>query len=282
MVSYFENKISPLKPFASIPCGGYFLYIAIKITLPMARLYFILLLFVCLITIVFPLPAQPPIQVGKEFKEELLSRQTELLEDASKSLTIQNVLTQQSLFKPNAKPFINPGFTNSYYWVRFQLTNPDSVRKDLILEVENPHINKLQLFTVSGKQVSAGILTGDHFPFAQRPVKHPHFLFPISVPPSQTLTFYLWTDKHGEQLQIPLRLWEKDHFSTKGYILFLFIGLLLGITSLYCLISFFTYYFLSSKNHLLLLDIHHCRMAFFGCSYRTWVSTVLERIYLVD
>lgn len=213
----------------------------------MARLYSTYLLLVCLITMVWPLSAQTPVKVGNEFKEELLSRQTELLEDSSKKRTIHTVLAQQSLFKPNAKPFINPGFTNSYYWVRFQLTNPDSVRKELILEVENPHINKLQLFTVSGKQVNAGMLTGDHFPFIQRPVRHPHFLFPISVPPGKTMTYYLWADKHGEQLQIPLKLWEKEYFLTNEYTLFLFWGFLLGIASLYCIVSFFVFVFFRQK-----------------------------------
>lgn len=213
----------------------------------MARFYSVYLLLVCLITMVWSLSAQNPLKVGKEFKEELVSRQVELLEDSSKRLTIQNVLAQQSLFKPNAKPFINPGFTNSYYWVRFQLSNPDSVRKELILEVENPHINKLQLFTVSGKQVNAGMLTGDHFPFMQRPVRHPHFLFPISVPPGKTMTYYLWVDKHGEQLQIPLKLWEKEYFLTNEYTLFLFWGFLLGIASLYCIVSFFVFVFFRQK-----------------------------------
>ena len=213
----------------------------------MARRYPTCLLFVCFILLVSALSAQKPIQVGKEFKEEVLSRQVDLLEDASKSLIIQTVLAQHSLFKPNAQPFINLGFTNSYYWLRFKLTNPDSVRRDLILEVENPHINKLQLFTVSGKQVSAGMLTGDHFPFVQRPVRHPHFLFPISVPPGKTMTYYLWTDKHGEQLQIPLKLWEKAYFFTNQYTLFLFWGFLLGIASLYCIVSFFVFVFFRQK-----------------------------------
>ncbi|WP_428655045.1 sensor histidine kinase [Runella sp.] len=213
----------------------------------MASRYPTYLLFVCLITMGLSLSAQTPVKVGKGFKEELLSRQAELLEDAPKNLTIQAVLAQKPLFKPNTQPFINPGFTNSYYWLRFKLTNPDSVAQALILEVENPHINKLQLFTVSGKQVHASMLTGDHFPFAQRPIRHPHFLFPVSVPPGETLTYYLWVDKHGEQLQIPLRLWEKEYFSTGSYAVFLFLGFLLGIASLYCIVSFFVFIFFRQR-----------------------------------
>lgn len=213
----------------------------------MARQYSVSLLLVCLTMMPVFLLAQVPVQVGKGFREEVLSKQVTLLEDASKRLTIQDILARQAAFKPNHQPFINPGFTNSYYWVCFQISNPDSVERHLILEVENPHINKLQLFTVSGKQVNASIITGDHLPFAQRLVRHPHFLFPIHIPPRKTHTYYLWTDKHGEQLQIPLKLWEKDYFSANEQNLFLFWGFLLGITILYSIVSLFIFIFFRQK-----------------------------------
>jgi signal transduction histidine kinase len=200
-------------------------------------------IFIGLLVTPWLVSGQVPIQIRGGFREEVLSKQVELLEDTSKSLTIGDILTQKPTFKPNTQPSINLGFTNSYYWVRFKLSNPDSVERELMLEVENPHINKLQLFTISGKQRGESMLTGDHFPFAQRPVPHPHFLFPIKLSPRQTLTFYLWADKHGEQLQIPLRLWEKEYFSTNADTLFLFLGLMLGISGLYCVISFFIYFF---------------------------------------
>ncbi|MEZ4901506.1 MAG: 7TM-DISM domain-containing protein [Spirosomataceae bacterium] len=213
----------------------------------MAKHYSIYLLVICFITSFWPLEAQPPVKVGDGFREEIMSRQVDLLEDASKSLTINEIVAGSHAFKHNNQPSINLSFTNSYYWLRFRLTNPDSVRRDLILEVENPHINKLQLFMVAGKQVRASRVTGDHFPFVQRPIRHPHFLFPISVPPKQTYTVYLWADKHGEQLQIPLHLWEKEHFLTNQYSLFLFLGCMLGISILYCIVSFFIYLFFRQK-----------------------------------
>lgn len=223
------------------------MYLGSKITLPMERYCFTYFLLVCLITMSIFLLAQTPVKVGKGFREEILSKQVALLEDASKSLIIQDVLAKEAVFKLNNQPFINPGFTNSYYWVRFRVSNLDSVERDLILEVENPHINKLQLFTVSRNQVKASKITGDHFRFAQRPIRHPHFLFPIHIPPGETYTYYLWADKHGEQLQIPLKLWEKDYFSANEQTLFLFWGFLLGITILYSIVSFFVFIFFRQK-----------------------------------
>lgn len=189
--------------------------------------------------------AQTPVRVGDNFEELFLSKQVELLEDSSNKLTIKEVVKLP--FKPHTGVSINPGFTNSFYWVKFRLFNPSSAKRELILDVENPHINKLQLYALSEGQMQVSMLTGDHFPFSQRPIRHPHFLIPIQLLPNQTIDYYLWVDKHGEQLQIPLRLWDKETFNTNSYKLFLFVGCMMGISSLYCVISLLIYLFFRQK-----------------------------------
>ncbi|MVM28942.1 hypothetical protein GO755_02775 [Spirosoma sp. HMF4905] len=216
---------------------------------------------VALAVILLPVYAQVPVEVGNHFHEAVLSRQTQLLEDLAKRLTIREVIDKP--FTAYTGPSINLGFSDSFYWVRFRLHNPDSVQKELLLEVENPHINKLRLFTLSQGRLKTSMLTGDHFPFHQRPINHPHFLFPITVAAHQTITGYLWVDKHGEQIQIPLRLWDKDYFSTNDYKLYLFVGLMLGIGGLYCAVS------------LLALLFFRLRLTLYYFSYTIWVWVFL-------
>ncbi|MCY7356872.1 MAG: histidine kinase [Rudanella sp.] len=217
-----------------------------------------------LVMLARPAYPQAAVRVGNDFREVVLSRQVELLEDTSKRLTINQV--PGSRFQPHRGPSINPGFSNSFYWVRFRLHNPDATPQELLLDVENPHINKLRLYSFGPGQAQRSMLTGDHFPFVQRPVWHPHFLFPILVLPRQTLTCYLWVDKHGEQVQIPLRLWNRAFFSTKAYNLYLFVGFMFGIGGLFCALSLLTmlffrlrltfYYFLYTTSIWLFLAAH--------------------------
>ena len=210
---------------------------------------------------------QAPIQVGKAFRQVVVSQQTAVFNDSLKQWPNTRMPPASVPFRPYTEPSINLGFSNSFFWVRFQIHNPDSIPSELLLEVENPHINKLQLFSQSGQgRVRASQLTGDHFPFGQRPIRHPHFLFPITVAPQQTLTGYLWVDKHGEQVQVPLRLWDKAHFSEKSYTVYLFAGFMLGIIGLYCVLSFLVllffrlrltlYYFLYTMSVWLFLAAH--------------------------
>lgn len=190
---------------------------------------------------------QPPIRVDRSFRQGVISRQADLFEDSAKTATLAQVLGGTVPFKRYDGPSINPGFSNSFFWVRFRMHNPEAAPRKLLLEVENPHINKLRLHTVAAGRVETSLLTGDHFPFAQRPRRHPHFLFPVTLPAGQTLTAYLWVDKHGEQVQVPLRLWDEAAFGANQPPLYLFAGCVLGIIGLYALLSLLTALFFRQK-----------------------------------
>ena len=91
MYLVLKTKLALQNPLSQYPPEGIFCILLSKITLPMARLCPTYLLFVCLITMVWSLSAQTPVKVGKDFKEEVLSRQVELLEDVSKKWTVQHI-----------------------------------------------------------------------------------------------------------------------------------------------------------------------------------------------
>ncbi len=203
--------------------------------------------------------AQPAVRIGDDFDQLFLTTQVALLEDSTHKLTIREVVRMP--FTPNNKASINLSFTLSYYWVKFQLYNPDSSGKQLLLEVENPHLNKLRLYTEKDGTIRPGPLTGDHFPFAQRPVRHPHFLFPLSLPPGVT-TYYLWADKHGEQLQIPLRLWRREAFEATTDRRFLLVGSMLGINCLYGIISLLVFLFFRQK-----ITFYYCLYTIFAALF---------------
>lgn len=206
--------------------------------------------------------AQVPVPISKDFKELFLTSQVALLEDSARTLTSRDVVRMP--FRPNVGASINLSFTMSYYWVKFSLYNPDSLPRELLLDIENPHLNKLRLYTLAPGGIGASQLTGDHFPFAQRPLPYPHFVFPLRLPPRQTTIYYLWADKHGEQLQIPLRLWDKGFFERQHSRSILFIGSMLGVNSLYCLISLLVFLFFRQK-----LTLYY------------WLYTVFVWVFLV-
>ena len=91
---------------------------------------------------------QAEILLDKNTKSHILGSHMEFLEDPSKKLTIQDVTstTIASRFAPHNKDFPSFGFTESAYWYRTEIINPDPVSKKLILEEVIPYIDSIKLF----------------------------------------------------------------------------------------------------------------------------------------
>ncbi|RYU97058.1 sensor histidine kinase [Emticicia agri] len=185
------------------------------------------------------------IAVDRNFRYLNLSPQVEIVEDKSKQLTFEQIPQQK--FTTHTKESINYGFTNAYYWIRFRLKNNDSIPLSLLLESVNVHLNRIKFYYKNSNGKWQYLLTGDHYPFKQRPVNHPHFVFPVKLASQETAEYYLWVDKHGEQIQIPLELHSEAHFQDYSNKLFIFFGLMLGITGLFVIVSFFLFVFFRQK-----------------------------------
>lgn len=185
------------------------------------------------------------ITVDRNFNYLNLSRHVEIVEDKTKQLTFEQIPQQK--FTPHTKESINYGFTNAYYWIRFRLKNRDTIPVSLLLESYNVHLNRMKFYFKNEQGKWQYELTGDHYPFKQRPVNHPHFIFPIKLAPKATAEYYLWVDKHGEQIQIPLELHSEAHFQDYSSKLFIFFGFMLGITGLFVIVSFLLFVFFRQK-----------------------------------
>lgn len=80
-------------------------------------------------------------------------------------------------------------------------------KDNLYLLIENPHINHI-IFSSTGAPTP--VISGDRYPFSERPLRHRIFFFPIQASPvKDTLTILL--DKVGENLHYTLKiLTEKE------------------------------------------------------------------------
>lgn len=161
---------------------------------------------------------------------------------------------QLLLFEKNERLALHKGVTNAIWWVRFPLENKTNQVQNLLLEIGNQDINQLQLFIVRENEIERSMLTGDAFPFEQRPIHHRHFLFPFQIRPSEKVMCYLMSNKHSEAYVMPVELWKKQSFlesdNHSSYLNGIYLGLLLVYIFTPLLLLFFLrkriilYYFL--------------------------------------
>lgn len=122
-----------------------------------------------------------------------------LLEDSSKSFTPGAAwhLFKQQKFTA-AKSFNNIGFTPSIFWVIYQQETAPG--KDHFVFIGDHHINTIQSYFISSDSPRLQFVTGDHYPFDQRPLNTTGFYFPVAQQ-----GYYLFKiDKSNESLQISL------------------------------------------------------------------------------
>lgn len=134
------------------------------------------------------------------------------------------------------------GFTADIYWIAFTYKNETGISVEKILEVDNPHIDWLTVYTLDRKgQPQRLVETGDKLLFSSRPMAHRNFAVPLNYDAGETKTILIKIDKRNSSLSFPTYLWSKALFYEKCFTQNLWFGLFFGIIALclgYALMGF--------------------------------------------
>jgi diguanylate cyclase (GGDEF)-like protein len=177
-----------------------------------------------------------------------LANQVAILEDPSGRLSLADVQRRGADFRPSqvqGDEAINFGYSSSAWWLRVELEADTGASRDWLLEVAFPTLDSVEYFGPGGEHLS----TGDRLPFAQRPLEHRNFVFPVHLGDVAASTVWLRVVSEGT-LTVPLRLWQGDAFwqdSHASYsVLSAYFGMLLAL-ALYNLLLWFS---LRDHNYL--------------------------------
>lgn len=151
------------------------------------------------------------IKLGADISDISLSPVTQVLEDPSGKLTINDVIAPQmaALFKTYPLPAngdFNFGFTGSAYWFRIPLQRKDDSPSDWLLRVSYTSIQFLD-FHAPDKPV---VRTGSLRQFSSRPYFDRHFVFPVTLKTEPQYFYVRATSRHA--LTVPLYATEHKAF----------------------------------------------------------------------
>lgn len=161
-----------------------------------------------------------------------------LLEDVSNTLTPAQAWQSFQLGKCQLlqQPALHPGFTRSSFWVML-VTSPTAVSENRLLLINNPHINHIEWYAVTDSLRLLAV-TGDVYPFRQRPFIHHYFALPLQ---DSTNHYLLKIDKRFASLQAHLQLVAKPALAQQAAADSLVNGLLSGIIVLIVLFGLFLF-----------------------------------------
>lgn len=181
------------------------------------------------------------------FSDASASSNIYIYEDKSNILGSDQVLQifNQGKAKKLSNESFNPGFTRSVFWLIIRSSSENSNHK---LIIGNAHINKIEFYVVDKNTPQLKYVTGDHFPFKQRPVINRKFIFPLEA--SLQSVYLIKIDKRAESLQLNAQILNSEQLFQKFTKENLISGILWGIIILVVVFVCFMYITVREKLYL--------------------------------
>ena len=180
-------------------------------------------------------------------------------------LTAVAALPAQMWRTTGAEPRLNFGYSSATYWLRFPIEpvalrsanatananeeappeaaapSEDALADSVsgrVVEVRNPHLDRVRVYFFQGEEMLAEFTAGDLLPFAERPVDHRHFVFPI---PPRADRAYVEVESQGSlmlDLTISDRLSFRRQSNAEIFLFGSYYGILILMAFFYVLVAF--------------------------------------------
>jgi len=170
-----------------------------------------------------------------------------VLTDATRGLTLTQVLAAPQAWQPITHGSPNFGFTHDAYWFRFQLDNQSGQPLPRFIELPIPFLNSVGLYHFAQGQLITQYALGNAKPFAQRPVRHQNFVMPVTLSPGMN-QIYLRLASSGT-IEATLRVWEPVHFQSVNSDEKLVQGLVVGILLIMVIYNLFVFFSTRDINY---------------------------------
>ncbi len=201
-------------------------------------LLFIVALCFCLLSAISA-AKEPPASVldmGDQ-KIPIAGSSIQVLIDKRHQYAPQDILTRNDLdWQVNQSNIPSFGFSPHTYWFKFTLP---ATHYDNLLELNYALLDDISFYRLVDNTVVDTIFTGDKRPFAERPVQHRAFLFPI--PASEQEHTIVLRIRSTSSIQTPLVLWPKNTFFEQDQYHIVEHGIYYGIVLVMVLYNLFVF-----------------------------------------
>ncbi len=171
--------------------------------------------------------------------------------DESDSQSIETILQNNDvLFEPYKGSVPNLGFTSTSVWVKLEVYNTTDNAINAVVELKNPNLDIIQLYEWTNGTINDLGITGDYFAFAKRNREHRFFQFPVSINRQSEVTYFFRIENHGEQLHIPVAIWNAESLRVRDYNEQFFYGIYYGIILFVFLLNLFMFLIIRERANL--------------------------------
>lgn len=195
------------------------------------------------------------------YRQSLLSH-IEYYEDKTNALGLSDIMHDPSIdFLSVTNGTIQKGYTDTTYWLRFQITNKNNTASENFLEFTYPRLSQIDLYSPDKNNRYHVLHSGNNIPYDDKPIQLSYHVFPLDVDKNKTATYYVKI-KSSSTIYIPVYISNATGLAEHLTIVQALLGVFYGIT----IGSFFynLFIYLTTRNqsyfYFLLLTI-----GFIGC-----------------
>ncbi|MDW3190734.1 MAG: 7TM diverse intracellular signaling domain-containing protein [Cytophagales bacterium] len=147
-----------------------------------------------------------------------------------------NQISQRAL--PTIAAKSNQGMIkNTGFWVRFDIKNKTE-DGTFYIEVDNPQIDLIRFYELAeDNTVSLFYESGDHAPYATRPILHRNFIAPIQINKGETKRVLVNIEKRTSATRFAMEFYHEKMFDQKSGNDYIFYGIYFGFLALIILLA---------------------------------------------
>ncbi len=230
------------------------------------------------------LHAESIVRVSNNYAVGYIGRSVDVFQDTTNRITIRDIIDGSTSFELSNAIVPNLGVNDYNNWVKFTIVN-DSDSPHLILNITNPTIDELTLYTVrDGAIDSVSIDILEPYSKSERVYNHQFSTFSLQIGKGDSLTCYLKLNS-TKQLLIPITI--SDNKGTVSAItgFDLRAGIYVGI--MLAMLFYNLFLFFSARDRHYLVYVHYifwvtvAQVAILGYFPRFFQSDILSNIHLL-
>lgn len=209
--------------------------------------YFIFSLFFLLSNYIVKANSSEKIEIFNRDSKKLIGKTIYYLEDKNNTYTIDEVMVSDS-FQKSDKDVPNFGITDSYYWIKFTISN--NTDNDLFMELAQPIMDEIEFYNSIDSTTNFEIKkAGEIYPFSEREFNFTNYVFNLTISKGETRTYFLKI-KSTEQIQVPIYIGSLLSVAESSNTFSFYSALFLGIMTVMILYNFFIYISTKDKSYI--------------------------------
>lgn len=210
--------------------------------------------------------AQAPIDLGNHNQNSYIGKHISYFEDKEGTHSIQSIVSSTyERFTPYKDDIVNFGFSKSAYWLKFVVTNKDSLG-NWIAEIRSPDLDYVTLYYKGENGIWKEKNAGETWPFDKREINSRNIAFNLPMVNGSDEEYYIRIKSLGP-ITIPLKIERNDFFVSESLKSEMFYGICYGIMIIMLFYNLFIYASIRETSYIYYILSVACSIIFYGFYY---------------